>query len=287
MLFELTDIEGVIDSFAGYLLVKDRPTHDRFQRMREVDREAALAEAMVFRILQHFKCQPELHDHESTGGADFLCRPKRGIFKPHPADEFVVEATSLNPDAVTERSGIADEVPEGISGGAFALVTRNIVAKAKAKATQLADYPMPRMLAIASSHSGSSALFNSATAQWALVSEPYWKGGDSAQYVKLDTSLFIKPGPDDTIVACRQSISAVMLISVHGNRCEMWGVLNPEPAYPFSIGIFSKVPFVRIAPWPIVDGRIFTEWVTTDPSGYSVQHAKARIPKELLTDGRH
>lgn len=242
MTYEPTSINGVIDSFADYLLVKDRPTHERFKRMREQDPEAALAEAMVFRILQRFSCHPELHDHESTGGADFLCRPTRGIFKANPADEFVVEATSLNPDAVTERSGICNEVPEEISGGPYSLVTRNIVSKAKAKASQLANYPMPRMLAIVSSHFGASALFNSGTAVWALVSEPHWKTGRSGQYTNLENSLFIKPGPEDTIVACRQSISAVMLISVNGKDCDMWGILHPEPAYPFSIGVFSKVP---------------------------------------------
>jgi hypothetical protein len=76
-----------------------------------------------------------------------------------------------------------------------------------------------------------------------------------------------------------------MLISVSGRDCDMWGILHPEAAYPFNIAVFSRVPFVRIAPWPIVDGRIFTEWVTTDPFGYSVQHAKAVIPNELLTGG--
>jgi hypothetical protein len=285
MIYEPTNIEGVIDSFADYLFVKDRATHDRFTRMRDLDVEAALAEAMVFRILQHFGCHPELHDHESTGGADFLCRPSRGIFKANPADEFVVEATSLNPDAVTERSGICNKVPEVVSGGPFGLVTRNIVSKAKAKASQLANYPMPRMLAIVSSHFGASALFNSTTAEWALVSEPHWRGGDSGQYTNLENSLFIKPGRANNIVACRQSISAAMLISVNGRDCDMWGILHPEAAYPLNITVFSRVPFVRVAPWPIVDGRIFTEWVTTHPFGYSVQHAKTHIPKELLTNG--
>ena len=57
-------------------------------------------------------------------------------------------------------------MPEDVSGGAFGLVTRNICNKAKA--TQLANYPMPRVLAIASSHAGEAALFNKATAKWRL-----------------------------------------------------------------------------------------------------------------------
>lgn len=84
MPFELTDIEGVMDSFADYLLVKDRPTHDRFQRLRETDREAAIAETMAFRILQHFNCQPELHDHEGTGVRISFAGPSVGYSDPIP-----------------------------------------------------------------------------------------------------------------------------------------------------------------------------------------------------------
>jgi hypothetical protein len=144
---------------------------------------------------------------------------------------------------------------------------------------------MPRVLAIASSHTGIAALFNDATATWALVSEPHWRhviGSnevDTAKYTDLESSLFIKPGPNGTIIPCRQSISAILLIAVYGGQSEIWGILHPEPAQPLDYGFLPKLPFVRIAKWPIVDGKIFTEWVVANPNGYTAYHFPIQPPK--------
>jgi hypothetical protein len=98
-----------------------------------------------------------------------------------------------------------------------------VFAKAKDKATQLAGYGMPRVLAIASSHEGVSAVFNSSAALNILVSDYYWRheiGSDKFdpnRYVTLGNPLFMKPGPNGTIEAARKSISAILLIAVHGD----------------------------------------------------------------------
>ena len=77
-----------------------------------------------------------------TGGADFICSQNFGpIFvrrEPTPESMFIVEATSLDPDAVSRNTSIPNEVPEEITGGAFSLLTRSVFTKAKDKATQLA-----------------------------------------------------------------------------------------------------------------------------------------------------
>jgi hypothetical protein len=284
--FGATNIEGVIQSYAEYLHEAHQPTFDRFEILRASDREAALAEAIVFRMLQTLQVRPEVHDQPQIGGADFICYCPRGpLRKPVPEDRFVVEATSLSLDAVTNRSGIPNEVPDDISGGAFGLITQNIVNKAKAKAQQLGYYPMPRVLAIASSHAAIAALFNSATAMWALVSDIHWRQEigsdvvDTAEYTNLDKSVFIRPGPHGTIEACRQSISAILLVAVYGDRSEVYGILHPEPARPLHVDWLPKIPFVRISRWPIIDGKIFTEWVVGNPSGHSLLHLPVRPPK--------
>jgi hypothetical protein len=69
-------------------------------------------------------------------------------------------------------------------------------------------------------------------------------------------------GSDGRVVACRQDISAILLVAA--NSGEGYGVLHPEPAYPLNIASLATVPFVRIAQWPIVDGKITTEW-TREP----------------------
>lgn len=244
-----------------------------------------MAEAVVFGMLQGFNVDPHINDEVKTGGADFICCASRGpLVKRLPEDRFVVEATSLSPDAVTYRSKISNEVPDEISGGAFGLVTRNICNKAKDKATQLGGYPMPRVLAIASSHAGIAALFNEATATWALVSDPHWRqeiessAVDTAEYTDLEKSAFMKPGPNGTIVACRKSISAILLVAVHGNKSEVWGILHPEPAFPLNIAFLPDLPFIRIAQWPVLDGKILTEWVVASPTGHSVYHFAIPLP---------
>lgn len=276
----------MLNSYLEYLWNGHPENATRFELLRESDREAAVAEAIVFGMLQTMGLRPETHDQVGTGGPDFICCGSRGpLFSRSLRDRLVVEATSLNPDAVTERSHIPNEVPDEISGGAFGLVTSHIRNKAKRKASQLGGYEMPRVLAIVSSHVGISALFNSATAVNALVSDFYWKhqiGSDSidtGQYVSLQNSVFIEPGPDGTIVACRQSISAILLVAVHGDRSQLWGILHPEPAYPLNISLFPDLPFVRLATWPIVDGKITPEWVVAHPRGYDVRHYPVRLPR--------
>lgn len=286
MNFGTTDIEGMLNSYSEYLHHGHPEKAKRFDVTRASEREAAVAEAVVFAMLQGFDVDPQINDQVTTGGADFICCASRGpLVRPLPQDRFVVEATSLNPDAVTDRSKLPNETPDGISGGAFGLVTRNICNKAKDKAPQLAGYPMPRVLAIASSHAGIAVLFDGATAEWALVSDPHWRQEigsstvDSAEYTDLEKSIFMKPGPNGTIVACRKSISAMLLVAVHGNKSEVWGILHPEPACPLNIAFLPDVPFVRIAQWPVVGGKILTEWVVASPTGHSVYHFPVRTPK--------
>jgi hypothetical protein len=280
-----TDTDGMLNSYSKYLYHGHPENAKRFDETRASDREAAVAEAIVFGMLQGFNVCPCINDEVKTGGADFICCAARGpLVKRRPEDRFVVEATSLSPDAVTDRSKISNDVPDEISGGAFGLVTRNICNKAKDKATQLGGYPMPRVLAIASSHAGIAALFNEATATWALVSDPHWRqeigssAADTAEYTDLEKSVFMKPGPNGTIVACRKSISAILLVAVHGNKSEIWGILHPEPAFPLNVAFLPDLPFVRIAQWPIVDGKILTEWVVASPTGHGAYHFPIRLP---------
>jgi hypothetical protein len=280
-----TTVEDMLDSYQEYIRLARPDNLNRFRRTRERDREAAVAEAIVYGMLQHLNADPRINDDTSRGGADFLCCASRGpLLGRVPADQFVVEATSLNPEKVTERSGIRNEVPDGITGGAFSLVTQNIWRKVSGKENQLAKYDMPRVLAIVSGHFASAVLFNNYTATIALVSGLHWRHKinsaevDRTNYTDLRTSIFFKPGPDGTIIATRKGISAVLLIAVHGDKSEAWGILHPEPERPLNIDFLPDVPFVRVAEWPIVAGKISTEWVIAHPSGYEVRHFPIKLP---------
>jgi hypothetical protein len=266
MSVESTNIDDVLDSFSAYLSSLYPKNVERFDSTRHSNHEAAIAEAITFAMLQTMGLQPNVIDQVGTdGGVDFICRSWRGRrFNRLAENQFVVEATSLSPDAVSTRSHIANAVPEEIIGSAFGLVTQNILNKAKAKATQLKGYSMPRVLTIVSSHFGASMLFNEATAKLALTDHK--------------KSVFTKPGPDATIIACRQSISAILLVAAYGNHMEVWGILHPEPAYRLNVEFLPDIPFVRIVPWPIVNGSIATDWVIGSPSGHNVHLFPVRLP---------
>jgi hypothetical protein len=286
--FGTTDLDGMLSSYSGYLHQSHPKNAKRFDDTRTSDREAALAEAVIFGMLQGFHVAPEINDLVETGGADFICRASRGpLVKPLPQDRFIVEATSLDPDAVSRRSHLPNEVPDRIRGGAYGAVLKNIFDKAKKKARQLGGYRMPRVLAIASSHEAIPALFDRMMATWVLVSHPHWRqviGSDkvdTGEYTDLRGSVFMKPGHNGTIVACRKSISAILLVAMHRDSSDVWGILHPKPARPLNVAFLPDLPFVRIAQWPIVDGKIFTEWVIANPRGHIVHHFPVRLPKAV------
>jgi hypothetical protein len=264
MSVESTDIDDVLDSFSDYLRSRHPKNAKRFDSTRQSNHEAAVAEAITFAMLQTMGLQPNVKDQVGTGGVDFICCSWRGRrFNRLAENQFVVEATSLSPDAVSARSHIPKAVPNEIGGDAFKLVTQNICNKAKDKERQLKGYRMPTVLAIVSSHFGASMLFNEATAKLALTDH--------------NKSVFTKPGLDGTIVKCRESISAILLVAAYWNHVEAWGILHPDPANPLNFEFLPNIPFVRIAPWPIVDGSIATEWVIGSPSGYSMHHFPVRL----------
>ena len=114
-----------------------------FNQCRTQGREAALAEAIALWILKNVGVRPQINKVVGTGGADFICSANLGspIFarrEPTPETVFIVEARSLDPDAVSRNASIPNVAPDEISGGALSLLTRAVFAKAKDKALQLA-----------------------------------------------------------------------------------------------------------------------------------------------------
>ncbi len=270
------NIDAVLDSYSVYLRRDDKKTADRFVRTRKSDRESALAEAITYQFLKTVGARPEINDKVGIGGPDFLCCASR--FRRMPQDEFFVEATSLGLNAVTERSGLSSEMPKGISGRALGLVTENLCNKAKAKNRKFKNCIKPTVLAIVSSHLHGALLLDAHAAETALISGIHWRheiGSEVADpncYTDLKDSVFMRPGPNGSIEACRQNLSAILLISVYLDHSEVFGILHPEPKIPLNVALLPNLPFIRIAKWPVVDGKIWTEWVIGRPKGLRIPH---------------
>jgi hypothetical protein len=86
----------------------------------------------------------------------------------------VVEATSLLPERVTEKSNIPNREPEDLEGGSFGLLTAQIDETATKKLHQFRSIAVPGVLTIASSHFGSTILLDALAAMQALISQPSW-----------------------------------------------------------------------------------------------------------------
>src|SRR5262249_27113297 len=150
-------VEYVVESYSDYLRGRGQPFWKHYQATRISAPESALAEAMVFRVLQACKVDPFVVDTPNVGGPGFSCfRGSR--------QEFMVEATSLLPERVTEKSNIPNRVPEDMEGGPFGLLTAQIDETATKKLHQLKKIAVPGILAIASSHFGSTIVMDSVAA---------------------------------------------------------------------------------------------------------------------------
>ncbi len=269
-------LDEVAQAHAKFLHTK-HPTHyPKFNNLLNADREAAFGEAAVFSLLKtYFRVRPEPADVPGTGGVDFVCQKGK-------PEEFVVEVTSLKPDAVAEHSGIPTVV-EDDAGGPFEMTTGQLFATVRSKADQLAGYQCPRVLAITSTHPASSFLLGPTGAEFLLTSEPTityplaGSGGAVTLKTNLKRSVFFAPGESgDQIIPRRRSVSAVLLISLNDDRSSIVGLLHPEPARKLSIEHFRDVPFLRVANWPIKAGAINTEWIISSPESRKFLHAPVR-----------
>ncbi len=275
-------MKRVLESHEEYLLVRHPDHHKKFVQLLGADSQAAMAEAAVFALLKNnFRLRPEPSDIPGTGGIDFICRP------PNTA-EFSVEVTVMQPETVARRSGIPTKIDDR-RAFAFSQITKLLTRKAIQKAKQLADYPHPTVLAIATAHQAVSFLLDTMSAQWLLNSEPRIRipvGVANARWTlttDLDNSVFFKPHEtENRIIPCRQSISAILLIGIYDTEDRMVGLLHPEPIHKLDIDHFKEVPFIRIAKWPIVEGAIETEWVVSQPQQLTVWHRATKLSDSEL-----
>jgi len=271
-------LDDIVNWYSEHLRDKHPKNLARFEADRERDYESAVAEAITFHVLSYRNVHPEVHEEVGTGGADFICWASMNPFAKRTLEnEFVVEATAINQEAVTRRSGIPTQITD-LGGGAIGLLTPNFWRKACSKIDQLKGHPMPRVLSIVSSHVGASVLINSGTALWAFTSGEFFRheiskaDADPNRYADLKNSVFLELTAEGKIVPRRKEISAILLIAVDGAASTVFGMLHPEPEYPFNMEFLPDVPFLHIANWPPSDNRLRFLWAVAHPSGLNVAH---------------
>lgn len=263
-----------MDSYWIFLSRNHYTAHlEKFKQRLKSDAQAAEAEAVVFSFLWSAKARPDIFEDLSKGGPDFCCGPSG-------KSKFLVEVTSLESGAVARESSLPARI-EAAGGGAFSLITPLLKGKASAKATQFGNSPLPRVLAIASSHDCAGLLMDRLGAEFLLISDPTIKvrlgdvSGRGSQVTSLRRSVFFKPGKSGTeIIPCRQSISAILLVAVSGIQADVVGILHPQPNIGFDQSLLPEVPYLRVKDWPIVDGKIEIEWSFSSPDTATFWHTR-------------
>jgi len=270
----MTGTHDIIDSYKVFLEIKYPPHHQIYCRRLKENIEAAKAEAVMFSLLRNTTDQIALAENVSTGGVDFRCVSNK--------NQFIVEVTCLEAESVAIQSSWPNEIADGKTGW-FGMLTHMLRTKASSKASQLAGYAMPRVLAITSEHvaadillgpHGAEALLTSDTKVEVPIGKPLDKTGLATD---LKDSVFFRFGKEGQIEPWRKSISAILLVTILADRSLVVGVLHPEPAYQFPITLLPCVPFFRLREWPPKNHALETEWVIAKPMPGDFLHQQVII----------
>lgn len=271
-----------IESYKTFLSVKYPSHYTPFCNRLDCKPESARAEAVTFSL---FRSQFEdviISEDVGTGGADFLCVSE--------SRKIIVEVTCAESEAVAAQSGWPNGVPEDGSGGSFGLITHMLRTKASKKAHQLSGYEMPQVLAITCEHIAADFLLGPLGAEMFLTSDtkisvPIATGKPIDEKIHLTTdlkdSVFFR-FRDGIFEPCRQSISAILLISIFADKLYVVGILHPHPQHSFPISLLPSVPFLRMKKWPPENHGIETEWVIHSPKPTAFHHREVTFKDKEL-----
>lgn len=255
---------ALVESYLRWLEVKAPEHRQAFKARLSEDPEAAHAEAVTFGILRTADMRPKIGEIVGKGGVDFIAEPRD-------RPPFAVEVTTILIETVTNASGLQHPMSEGVGG--FKQITGSLLREAVNKATQVANQQMPRVLVIATEHDGGSLLMGTHSAEELLTGTTAFqiKIGDVEAtpevIAPLKNSVFFRITKDKTgVEPARQSISAILLMTISRDGASILGIMHPQPAVPFDPQTLDRVHFIRLRSWPIAGNRFGIEWVGPPPS---------------------
>jgi hypothetical protein len=248
----------LIEPHRAFLRTNYPKALEQFEALLKYQPESAIAEAAVFSLLNQAQLNPEPAENPKTGGADFICKP-RG------RDKFAVEVTTMHSTSVETKTGIPQDSEEG-DGGAYSMITFEQARKVQDKCDQMEkqDYKMPVVVVLCTLHEHAQGAFRSLAVEFLQTSVPrivtsFNLKEPARQETGLEDSIFIETKSGKLIPRCK-NISAVLLLHIGESISSAIGILHFQPNFPFDIKNLPSVPFNRIV-WPVVGGKIKTEWV--------------------------
>jgi len=106
----------------------------------------------------------------------------------------------------------------------------------------------------------------------ALISQPFWVANEEEMSTDLASSLFLHLEDNGEITERNQSISAVLLVSITGDRIYFCGALNPAATHRFKSESLWMIRFVYLKDWPIEGRSLRCEWTMGSLRSYAVEH---------------
>jgi hypothetical protein len=273
-------LSKVIESYKVFLEVKYPMHYKTYCGRLKGNPEGARAEAIAFSYFRSNFDKVTMSENTSTGGADFLVESE--------GYNFITEVTCIKTESVATQSGMRNNAFDS-SPSWFEMITHMLRSKSSVKAPQLSGYPMPRILVITSEHIGSDILIGPRGAESLLGSDTQIRvpigtiSPDNVDIVTdLKNSVFFKFNKKGEVESCRRSISAMLLMSIFGDKGLVVGILHPDPQYQFPISLMRSVPFLRLRKWPPEDNAIEMEWVIRSPKAFEFRHQEITFKDDEL-----
>jgi hypothetical protein len=272
------NIDQVVDAYGEFLYYKMGQVYaERYMQQIKDNHLGAKAEAAIFSWLYWNNIDIKVYEHPKTGGPDFLCHAPNG-------NDFILEVTTIQSNKVDRGSNFPGE---NESGGAFGLITKELKGVIETKLLQVDKCPMPRVVAVASDHSGADLLLGAGAARCLLISDPDWttiiaKTGDSTAVLAetrstdLMKSAFLQPDQvkETEIEPIFDKISAALLVPISHYSISPVGIIHPKAKYPFDPNNLPMAPWIYLKEWSVTDGKIIPEWTCSPEYSWELKRIK-------------
>ncbi|MCJ7729804.1 MAG: hypothetical protein MUO27_08020 [Sedimentisphaerales bacterium] len=255
----------VIAGHCAWLQQFDKQRLKEWEDLLKNNPEAAICEAETRKLLSDHNVDVQPYEDLSHGGPDFLCAKDN--------KRFYVEVTCIIQDVATKKTKLPPSPPGKHNAQYYSLLTKHILGELCKKTKQCAGLNLPCVGAIATLHTQAGVLcfkklacedILTGTTQITMdiniqkghaVSDPY-------QTTNLEDSAFIRftKKADGTIEYARNPISAVFLCAFGQYPVGIYGLLHPNPNYPFGRALLPDIEFARLADG-YHNGVLKVEWI--------------------------
>jgi hypothetical protein len=219
---------GMISAYSNAIhTLSPRAAAKYGKRLQGNSAEGALAEAVVFRLLNRIGGSVSIADIKGTS-TDLRWLLGGGCCE--------IEVTALERSTVTRHSGIGEEYRQG--AGSFSPLGNKLLEKAIEKMKQLGRNAAPSILVIVSGHPWARTLLGAQAAVDLLLGEQVLRFDidSSSQATSLVTTLrgsaFYQSSDGHTVESMRPVPSAILLLPYSGETAWPICILNPHQTFP-------------------------------------------------------